>query len=127
MPPLGLTSELNSAPSFVRMDIEKASIKSVTSVSEQNAASPGAGVDVNVLPAGIGVGDSVEMNVCVAVTSGAAETVAGGSGVNDGTVVAAGADGNAAHALKIIKIIGAEICFFMIIFFPPSIIPLFII
>ncbi len=109
------------------MDIEKASIKSVTSVSEQNAASPGAGVDVNVLPAGIGVGDSVEMNVCVAVTSGAAETVAGGSGVNDGTVVAAGADGNAAHALKIIKIIGAEICFFMIIFFPPSIIPLFII
>jgi len=68
------------------------SITARTCGSVQNAGLVGAGVDVEmgVLPTGNGVGDSVEMNVCVAVIRGREVNVAGGSGVKDGTAEAVG-------------------------------------
>jgi len=82
------------------------SITSITCGSAQYLGLVGASVDVEmgVLPTGNGVGDSVEMKVCVAVIRGKGEDVTGGSGVKDGTAEAVGgAAGIGIQALNNIK------------------------
>lgn len=99
----------------------------MTCGSVQNTGLAGTGVDVEmgVLPTGNGVGDSVEMNVCVAVMGGRGVEVAGGSGVKDGTAEAVGgAAGVGIQALNNIKHKNtAGLNFISLLLIPPLIIP----
>lgn len=84
------------------MEDLNASMTAITCGSEQNAGLAGEDVDadVGVLATGRRVGDSVEMNVCVAMMGGRGGGVAGGSGVKEGTADAIGVAGIGRQALN---------------------------